>query len=274
MTKKKKAMIGIISATAILLVAALIALLICGSKWGIPPFGFIRDNRLKKLEGNGDKYAVENVQALDSSPLEGLNVLYLGSSVTYGSASLGTTFVEFMAKRNNFTYVKEAVSGTTLVEEGKSYVKRLKKINKSEEFDLFVCQLSTNDATKKKALGNVDDSGTKTVCGAINFIIDYVRETWYCPVVFFTNSYYENENYSAMVMALNEIANIKEIGVIDLYTDADFNNISEEQRKLYMEDKIHPTKAGYLEWWTPKMEQYLYDYINGQSSATLTGGIL
>lgn len=28
-----------------------------------------------------------------------------------------------------------------------------------------------------------------------------------------------------------------------------------------MADKIHPTKAGYLEWWTPKMEQYIYDYI-------------
>lgn len=28
-----------------------------------------------------------------------------------------------------------------------------------------------------------------------------------------------------------------------------------------MADKIHPTKAGYLEWWTPKMEQYIYKYI-------------
>ena len=26
-------------------------------------------------------------------------------------------------------------------------------------------------------------------------------------------------------------------------------------------DGIHPTQAGYLNWWTPKMEAYLYDYL-------------
>ena len=27
---------------------------------------------------------------------------------------------------------------------------------------------------------------------------------------------------------------------------------------LYMADPIHPTKAGYLKWWTPKIEEGLY----------------
>ena len=31
--------------------------------------------------------------------------------------------------------------------------------------------------------------------------------------------------------------------------------------RLYMFDGIHPTQAGYLNWWTPKMEAYLYDYL-------------
>ena len=66
-----------------------------------------------------------------------------------------------------------------------------------------------------------------------------------------------------MVTALKEIATLRGIGVIDLYTDTEFNNISSEQRSLYLADKIHPTKAGYLEWWTPKMEQYIYDFIGG-----------
>ncbi len=66
---------------------------------------------------------------------------------------------------------------------------------------------------------------------------------------------------TTMVSAVKKIAEIKKIGVIDLYTDTAFNDITNEQHELYMADKIHPTKAGYLEWWTPKMEQYIYDYI-------------
>ncbi len=259
--KKKKIVIGVSSAVAALLIAVLIALLICGSLWGIPPFGALRDARLKKLEGNADRYSVENVQPLDNSPLEGKRICYLGSSVTYGASSLQTSFVEYIAKRNKTTFVKEAVSGTTLVDDGNSYVKRLKNIDKNEKFDLFVCQLSTNDASKKKTLGNVDDQDAKTVCGAINFIIDYARQTWNCPVVFYTNAYYESKQYAKMVAALDEIAKIKDIFVADLYTDEQFNAISDEQRKLYMEDKIHPTKAGYLEWWTPAIEKTLYKAI-------------
>lgn len=193
-----------------------------------------------------------------------MNICYLGSSVTYGASSLQESFVEFIAKRNGTTYVKEAISGTTLVTTGAgggSYVSRMKKFDKSAKFDLFVCQLSTNDASQNKPLGSIDSTDTTTVCGAINTIIDYAKETWNCPVIFYTNAYYESESYSAMVAAVKEIATVKEIGVIDLYTDAAFNDITSEQRSLYMADKIHPTKAGYLEWWTPKMEQYIYDYI-------------
>ena len=64
-----------------------------------------------------------------------------------------------------------------------------------------------------------------------------------------------------MVDALDEIQQKHGIGVIDFYRDADFNNITEEERSLYMADPIHPTKAGYLKWWTPKMEAYLYDFV-------------
>lgn len=251
------------SVIAGLLVAILIGLMLTGYyvTWG--PFGKLANIRLRKMEGNAYKYSVEHVQPLESSPLDGMNVCFLGSSVTYGALSLQESFVEFIAKRNGTTFVKEAVSGTTLVTTGAgggSYVTRMKKLNKNAKFDLFVCQLSTNDASQNKPLGTVDSTDDKTVCGAINTIIDYVRETWNCPVIFYTNAYYERDAYSAMVDAIKQIAEIKEIGVIDLYTDTAFNGITQEQRSLYMADKIHPTKAGYLEWWTPKMEQYIYDF--------------
>ena len=35
--------------------------------------------------------------------------------------------------------------------------------------------------------------------------------------------------------------------------------ITEEEKNLYLVDHIHPTKAGYKEWWLPKIRQSLYD---------------
>lgn len=49
--------------------------------------------------------------------------------------------------------------------------------------------------------------------------------------------------------------------MIDLWDDADFNAITQEQRELYLADAIHPTKAGYLKWWTLYMENVLCEVI-------------
>lgn len=265
MTKKgKKITIIMSSVVGGLLLAILLGLILTGYFVGWGPFNKMANIRFRKMAGNAEQYSVENVERLNDSPLEGMNICYLGSSVTYGASSLQESFVEFIAKRNNTTYVKEAVSGTTLVTTGAgggSYVSRMKIIDKNAKFDLFVCQLSTNDASQNKPLGSIESTDTTTVCGAINTIVDYAKTTWNCPVIFYTNAYYDSASYSAMVSAIKEIATVKGIGVIDLYTDAAFNDITSEQRALYMADKIHPTKAGYLEWWTPKMEQYIYEYI-------------
>lgn len=266
MTGRKRAVILSVLA-AVLLAAVLAGLLVAGSLWGIPPFGGLMEKRLSRLAGNGEEYAAEHVLPLDGSPLKGKRIAFLGSSVTYGASSLGTSFVEYLAARNGFTYHKEAVSGTTLVDNGEnSYPARMKRMDCAEEFDLFVVQLSTNDATKREPLGeiagrNAGNYDTSTVCGAIEYIITYVREAWGCPVVFYTNAYYESENYAAMVAALGQIEAEYGIGVIDLYTDEAFNAITDEQRSLYMADGIHPTKAGYLLWWTPEMEEYLYAFV-------------
>lgn len=266
MTGRKRAVILSVLA-AVLLAAVLAGLLVAGSLWGIPPFGGLMEKRLSRLAGNKEEYAAEHVLPLDGSPLKGKRIAFLCSSVTYGASSLGTSFVEYLAARNDFIYRKEAVSGTTLVDNGEnSYPARMKRMDCAEEFDLFVVQLSTNDATKREPLGeiagrNAGNYDTSTVCGAIEYIITYVREAWGCPVVFYTNAYYESENYAAMVAALGQIEAEYGIGVIDLYTDEAFNGITDEQRSLYMADGIHPTKAGYLLWWTPEMEEYLYAFV-------------
>ena len=250
-----------------MLVAVLLGLILTGYFVGWGPFSGLLEARTAKLAGNGQEYSLENAGRVENSPLDGKNILFLGSSVTYGAHSQGVSFVDYIAERNGANCVKEAVSGTTLADGNNSYISRLQSVDTGLNFDLFVCQLSTNDATKGVPLGGLSDDGnynTSTVCGAIEYIIDYVEKTWGCPVVFYTNKYFESANYSAMVGALKEIQQKHGIGIIDLYSDEAFNDITDGERSLYMGDNIHPTKAGYLKWWTPVIEEYLYETIQSK----------
>ena len=265
MTKGKK----IVIIAIIVLIILLAEWLFIGYRFSFGPFKSLGDIRMAGFEGNSVSYDMSTVEKLENSPLDGKKVLFLGSSVTYGSASLRQGIPEYFSYRFGCEYTKEAVSGTTLVDNGKdSYVQRLmNNVSKDEKYDLLVCQLSTNDATKGKPLGEISngyelsDFDTSTITGAMEYIICYAKETWGCQVVFYTGSHYENDEYSAMVIRVLELEEKWGIKVIDLWSDNDFNNLSEEDRKLYMYDDIHPTKAGYRDWWCPEMERQLLEYL-------------
>ncbi len=197
----------------------------------------------------------------DLSSLKEKRIGFLGSSVTYGWASNGYSFVDALEEKAKIIAVKEAVSGTTLVnEDSSSYVARLKKMDFSHPFDAFLIQLSTNDASKQKTLGEerkeppYDDL---TICGAIQTMVAFLKDKGNFPICFYSNPYYENCFYQKMVNFMNHFASIqKEIHFFNLYEDLPFNEEGKEKGILYMADSIHPTKEGYLEWWTPIFEKW------------------
>ena len=218
--------------------------------------------------GNYGAYSLKNTSAIEDSPIKGKTVIFLGSSVTYGYGSMGVSFADFLEKSDGIHTIKEAVSGTTLVDvKDNSYVSRMKTIDKNINADAFVCQLSTNDATKEMPLGeistsyDINDFDTQTIAGAIEYIIAYAKATWNCPVVFYTQAKYDSDHYAKMVDLLLEIQKKWDITVIDFWNNSEINNITEDQRKIYLIDHIHPTKAGYKEWWLPKFQKTLYEVI-------------
>ena len=256
------------AAFIIIVVAILVVgwIAFCGYRWSWGPFHSLHNVKTAKLPGNGAQYAMENQNIIKDSPLAGKRIIYLGSSVTYGAASQGVSFADFIARRNGCEAIKEAVSGTTLMDNGTdSYVSRLKRLNAEGDIDLFVCQLSTNDASRKMPVGTVSDSfsmedfDTGTTAGAMEYIIAYAKEVYSCPVVFYTGPRYDSEAYEGLVELLEEIRQKWGISVIDMWNDEAFNDISDEQRGLYLADPIHPTKAGYLEWWTPYFESAFFE---------------
>ena len=148
----------------------------------------------------------------NDNPLSGKTVIFLGSSVTYGSASGGVSFADILKEEDGIISVKEAVSGTTLADfDSSSYISRMKTVDSGIKADAFICQLSTNDASQKIPLGEISDSSdensfdTKTVAGAIEYIICHAKKTWSCPVIFYTGTKYDSERYEKMVGLLTEI---------------------------------------------------------------------
>ena len=124
------------------------------------------------------------------NPLSGKHIVFLGSSVTYGAASNGVSFVDFLAEKTGCRVTKEAVSGTMLVDDAPdSYICRMRKLNPEMKVDLFVCQLSTNDATQMKELGeacrtyDMDDFDTLTVAGAIEENMELPCSVLYKPQI-------------------------------------------------------------------------------------------
>ena len=199
--------------------------------------------------------------------LKNKSFIFLGSSVTYGNN--GYSFVEMLAERNALTYIKEAVSGTALAHtDDGSYVARLtSRVDKDFKADAFLCQLSTNDAGRNLPHGSISegfeysDFDKSTTCGAIEYIIKYVKDTWSCPVFFYTGTRFNSERYARMVSDLLVIAKKWDITVIDLWNEEYLNNITPEQTKRWMKDPVHPTTEGYMEHWLPFIEGKLCEKL-------------
>lgn len=220
----------------------------------------------------GYDYVVPQKQEVDpADPLSGKTILWIGSSVTYGAHAGGHySMVDAIQDLHPaLTCEKYAISATTLVNTGEdSYVGRLKRIPTGKTPDLIVVQLSTNDATTNKPFGEIaegtalSDFDDTTIAGAIETIIAYARDTFNCPVCFYTGSYCEKEHYAEMVQLLLDIQKKWDIGVIDMFNNPEMTALyGTELYDSYMFDEVHPTRAGYVEWWTPVIDAALTEYL-------------
>ena len=62
-----------------------------------------------------------------------------------------------------------------------------------------------------------------------------------------------------MVSICKEISAEGRCLFLNLYEDPEVNSISKKERRLYLMDEIHPTRAGYRDWLFP----YLRDFVLG-----------
>lgn len=229
----------------------------------LPAIAYTVDESLAgTMDANGEQFYAKNVERIES-PLAGKTIYWLGSSVTYGAASGGESMADFLAAKTGCICKKDAVSGTTIFDNGKStdtgeksYTRRLKNstvFNKNETVDAFICQISTNDAwgDRKKNWGEItpddklyqEDFDLATTLGGIEFIIAYVADTWGCPIYFYSGAEFFDKStrvsprangnpsgtdYGELVDKVIEISEKwqqadVDVQVIDLFHDEEFN---------------------------------------------------
>lgn len=189
---------------------------------------------------------------------------FVGSSVTYGHANNGSSFVNEIADMLNCVCVKEAISGTTLANNGSgSYVARMiNNLDKNAEVEHLIVQLSTNDVTQNVPRGtissskNIEEIDNTTTLGAIEFIIAYAKMTWNCDVTFYTNPNYNNAVYESLIEDLYAIQQKWGIGVLDFYHYTDMEALDTATLNSYMADSIHPNALGYR-WMGEVFSEYL-----------------
>lgn len=178
-------------------------------------------------------------------------ILFLGSSVTVGHSTGGVSFADMIAERWGCAIRKEAVSGTTLADGERSYLRRLRAVPVAPAPTLLVCQLSTNDAARGLPLGDVapgfDCAGFDegTTAGALESILAYARETWGCPVVVFTSPRFASAAYGEAVALTRRLAGKWGFTLCDLWHNDELNRLIAADPARFMADAIHPTLAGY-----------------------------
>lgn len=214
------------------------------------------------FSGNALTYLPAFQKSVESE-LQGETVLFLGSSITNGFGSYNISFVDYLTSIYKVNAIKEAVNGTTLVDNGSdSYISRLKKIDPNTNVQMLICQLSTNDATKKMPLGEIDNMydiesfDTSTVAGAIEYIICYAEDTWGCPVGFYTSFKYDSPEYEEMYQMLLKIQEKWKISVLDFWSNEELNAHDE---KSHMIDDIHPTLVCYKDDMTPAFYNFILE---------------
>lgn len=186
------------------------------------------------------------------SKLTGKTILFLGSSVTEGSAANGISFADILKERDGIIMYKEAVGGTTMGGDSDStYVARMKNGNLPKDIhaDALICQLSTNDASQGIGLDAVER--------AIREIVAYTRATWGCRIFFYTGTRFDSEAYAKMVELLYSLSGELGYEIIDLWSSKKMLAVSPDDYARYMQDPIHPNIVGYTEWWYPFFRGYL-----------------
>lgn len=195
-------------------------------------------------------------------------VIFLGTDFTIGTKAK-QSFTDVLQENNFIHSAVFAKKGITMVEDkdDDNYISLLKTIPTEHAAPtLLMFEISYFDAKGKSKIGeistsyNYEDFDTKTVIGAMEYIVSYSQKTWCCPVAIYTCYNNDSEEYARLVDAAYEVQKKWGTDVLDLYYPMDVR-ISNQNKELYLKDKLNPTTKGYKDFFAPLFKKYLIEKL-------------
>lgn len=186
-------------------------------------------------------------------------ILFLGDSITVGVTDTGSSteqnWVKLFTDYNNITtYYNYASSGATwsTAKGDGNYinVELNRAINDSLDVDLIIIAAGTNDYGNSLAIGNEDDTTNTTVYGAINEVINLIKEHFTEAEVIFispiprldtSNEVYLLENYRKAIFYKATLNGYDYVNG----TDFPFENKRCDYMTKTMNDGLHPSLLGH-----------------------------
>lgn len=228
---------------------------------------------------------------IKNSFLYGKHLTVMGDSLVHGN-QLGpdATWINAVGLKYNMTVTNLGISGTPIAgTDSTAMVNRLSAI--PSDTDIFILEGGANDKNNNVPIGDIESYDTTTFCGALNTIIDYVRQnlprarfgllTNWQRYVTLTDSGYNEESY---VNAMVAVAHNKSVPVFDNYHGCGLTFYNADLAAWIDEGKdrqrltngvvqyynngrsVHFSVAAY-EWLMPLYEQFLLNMRASGDSA-------
>ena len=137
-------------------------------------------------------------------------------------------------------------------------------VNMVENIDIISVMGGTNDfGMRNIPLGEIDSSDNTTYCGALNVIIDGLRQKYPDAFIFFITPYYTfNANYvnsqglvlEDYVLAMKRVCYAKNVPLLDFYNHG---GLTPDTVNQFTTDGVHPTEEFYRDYTAPQIAQFI-----------------
>lgn len=204
------------------------------------------------------------------SPLNGLNALFMGDSISYGAGDTlsylrsGRAWAGRIADITGLNATNASVSGAKASfisgDDETKWLFNQYKAHSGEEFDLIVMQGGVNDARHLRQVGKISESTSEsdllknigTYAGGLQWFFHNVKEIFPDAKLFFIANHRLDGHTTGSARDMSEYFNtakqlceMYDVTFIDLYNNKELNDKLETSTTKYLPDTLHLNAAGY-----------------------------
>lgn len=226
-----------------------------------------------------DEYLPDVVRHVLNEKLNGKTVAIFGDSIMYGAGSDAAGPADLLAEKYNMSLEKYCVSGATMgirtdnptytVDEVHHIAKQIRNAIAAEITpDIIILNGGTNDIGGEILIGEMTEVYTQPLAEDV-FANGFETAAYLLtknfvgiPIIYMrahnmsSRSYTGQKTYGELG---NQIAEKWGIRTIDMYKR--MNTQLEEYRTAYLADYTHPNEAGYLKYYIPAIEAFIYNEL-------------